>query len=56
MDKSLCFKFCGASFRCVRDQNELEESEARARAFRQVSVSNVLLETSKEVQMLYVHS
>lgn len=42
--------------RFVRDQNELKENEARARAFRQISVSNVLLETSKEVQMLYMHS
>jgi len=40
----------------VRDQNELKESEARARAFRQISVSYVLLEMSKEVQMLYTHS
>lgn len=40
----------------MREQNELKENEARARAFRQISVSNVLLETSKEVQMLYTHS
>lgn len=40
--------------RFVRDSNELKESEAGA-AFRQISILNVLLETSKEVQMLHGH-